>query len=292
MKPHHTGVVLLGAASFLLGGCAWSPAHDSWPLPPEDVVGYEPPVLAPNPGTYEQMSIAQKHAEALRKRINKHSLDRGRLDWATGDYTSIGAIAAVGGAVAGQPGLMNTGAGLSLLGIAASDRYQYNIQYASYAGARKALECMLTHAQTTNDKEVLWGTIQQGSKETQEAASALPTGMVQATLKVKEGLITRLQSIENEPVKAGDFRAVVKEQQLALANEETAEADLTSKVTNESTSVAGFSMRGAKKLNAAQEATKKRIAYEQTLVPLERQVEVGKKLVMLLPAINTCVAGY
>ena len=50
---------------------------------------------------------------------------------------------------------MNAGAGMLIFGLTARERYKYNIQNASYVGARKALECMRSQVSTSNDNEVL-----------------------------------------------------------------------------------------------------------------------------------------
>lgn len=274
-----------------LGGCTRSPMEDSWPVPPDDIVNYPPPKLAPNPPRFEQLSIASANAEGLRVLINTHSTDSGKRDWASGDFTTIGTIAAVGGAIADQTGLMNTGAGMSILGLTARERYKYNIQNASYAGARKALECMLSYASTTNDNEVEWGMIQEGSAETQQAASALPTTIVQATLKVKESLITRLQSIQSEPVKATDFKGVWDQQRQAYNDMMESEKKLTQKVSKDREELARMQVKNFNP-TVVDSAIAGRISEEEKLVPLERQVSTGKNLVTLPAAINACVAGY
>ncbi len=277
--------------SLLLSGCTRSLMEDSWPVPPDDIVNYPPPHLAPDPTKFEQLSLAANHAEGLRVLINTHSTDSGKRDWSSGDFTTLGTIAAVGGAMADQTGLMNTGAGMAIFGLTARERYKYNIQSASYVGARKALECMQTHVSTTNDVEVLWGTIQQGSPETQEAASGLPAVIVQATLKVKESLITRLQTIQSEPVKAADFKAVLDQQRQSFTDMAEAERKLKQKVKADGEAMAQMHAEDFV-VTAADTANARRISTEESLVPLERQVSTGKKLVALPAAINACVAGY
>lgn len=277
--------------SLLLTGCTRSLMENSWPVPPDDIVNYPPPQLAPDPAKFEQLSLAANHAEGLRVLINTHSTDSGKRDWASGDFTTFGTIAAVGGAMADQTGLMNTGAGMAIFGLTARERYKYNIQSASYVGARKALECMLTHVSTTNDVEVLWGTIQQGSPETQEAASGLPAIIVQASLKVKESLITRLQTIQSEPVKAADFKAVLDQQRQSFTDMAEAERKLKQKVEEDGEAMAQMHVAGFV-ATAAYSANARRISTEESLVPLERQVSTGKKLIALPAAINACVAGY
>lgn len=283
--------ILLACLALLLGGCTRSLMEDSWPVPPDDIVSYAPPKLSPDPAKFEQLSIASDHADGLRALINTHSTDSGKRDWASGDFTTLGTIAAVGGAMADQTGLMNTGAGMSIFGLTARERYKYNIQNASYVGARKAVECMLSHVSTTNDKEVVWGMIQQSSVETQEAANGLPAAIVQATLKVKESLITRLQTIQSEPVKAADFKAVLDQQRQAFNDMADAEKKLKKQVEDDGKAVAQTQMKDFKATAAATAATN-RINAEVQLVPLERQVSTGKRLVALPAAINSCVAGY
>ncbi|AYC32802.1 hypothetical protein D3880_10615 [Pseudomonas cavernae] len=75
--------ILLVVASLLLGGCTRSLMEDSWPVPPDDIVKYPPPQLAPDPAKFEQLSLAADHAEGLRALINTHSTDSGKRDWAS-----------------------------------------------------------------------------------------------------------------------------------------------------------------------------------------------------------------
>ncbi|ALZ14024.1 hypothetical protein ABMZ67_23570 [Pseudomonas aeruginosa] len=283
--------ILLALLMPFLGGCTRSLMEDSWPVPPDDIVNYPPPQLAPNPAKFEQLSLASENAEGLRVLINKHSTDSSKRDWGSGDFTTVGTIAAVGGAVADQTGLMNTGAGMSILGLTARERYKYNIQSASYVGARKALECMLSHVSTTNNDEVEWGMIQQGSAETQQAASELPATIVQATLKVKESLITRLQTIQSEPVKAADFKGVLDQQHQAYNDMAEAEKKLKQTVDKDRQALVQMKAVGFTP-SVTDSANANRISKEERLVPLERQVSTGKKLVALPAAINACVAGY
>lgn len=292
-------VFLMAIATLSSAGCTWSPAKDSWPIPPTDILNHEPPVLSPNPREYKQISTAVANTATLRRLVISHSVERSKLDWANGDYTSLGAVAAVGGALAGQPGLMNTGAGLSVLGIAAGDRYKYGTQSSAYSEARIALDCVITQARTTNDAEVKWGTIQDGSVETMQAASKLPETIVQATSKVKEGLIARLSSIRNTPINVSDFQTAYKQHTQALADSTKANADLQSQALSDSTTLAQISNKqsliaqdNTVRFTDAEIREKNRIEEEAALVPINRQTEVGHKLVLLPPKIDLCVAGF
>ncbi|HBO7163505.1 TPA: hypothetical protein L4967_004974 [Pseudomonas aeruginosa] len=140
-----------------LVGCARSPMEDSWSAPPDSIANYPPPKLTPNPAMFEQLLIASGNAEGLRALLNTHSTNSGKRDWTSGDFTTIGTIAAVGGAMADPVGLMNTGTVMSIFGLTARKRYKCNIQNASYIRAGKTLDCVLSYVSTTNDAEVKWG---------------------------------------------------------------------------------------------------------------------------------------
>lgn len=159
----------------------------------------------------------------------------------------------------------------------------YNLQRASYSGARQALECILDHISTTNDDDVLWGIIQKVSPETRYAASHLPDTIIRATRKVKESLITRLESIDSKPIDAADFKAVLDKQRKANADMVAAQNALGSQVNNDLQILAK---------TPANDAEKKRIEEETKLVPLNLQTETSLRLVSLPAEIATCVAGY
>lgn len=290
MKTHLV-MVIVGSA-LLLSGCKTSPMEESWPIPPEVIVDIQPP--APKPGDpLTPIKHAQQFPDNLRKLINSAQRDRLKMDWANGDFTSLGVIAAVGGALADQAGLLNAGAGMSVLGMSASDRYKYNVQSSSYSEARIALECIIAKANTTNDDEVSWAS-NQPNVDTQDAAIALAPGIIAATQKVKEGLITRLQSIQNVPVNTADFKRVFEEQQAALNKLHDSEEALISQVENDRKIEAAYKQKVAafKSLTNDEISNRSRIDSATAKVPLDRQVEVGKKLIMLLPAVNACTAGY
>lgn len=293
MKPYAVAYVLLISVAIFLEGCAWSPTKKSWPLPPQELVEYDPAITSPK-GSYRKISIAQAHAQGLLDIITKHSRERGQLDWATGDYTSLGVIAAVGGAMADQTGLMNTGIGMSALGITAADRYQYNIQFAAYDGALKAMDCLVEAIGRTNDDEVLWGAIQTKSTNIRLAASKLPTVAVKATTRVKRGLIDRLGKIQNEPVSTADLHKVLEAQRKAAEDLRSVGQTVPGKVSTEQADLLKYDTPAlmGRALGAADHAEKKRIENEESLVPLALQTEVGERLVTLPADIEACVAGY
>lgn len=291
MKMGRVASAFLFATFISLEGCTWSPAQQSWPVPPEEVVRYEAPNLAPVSGKFEQMSIAIEYVKGLREMVVARSVDRSNRDWATSDFTSLGVVGAMAGALADQTGLLNTGAGMSVLGVTARDRYQYGTQQAAYAGAREVLDCMLTQIQSTNDKEVEWAVSQQSSPETAEAASALPTAVVETTNKVKESLISRLLSIKSEPIKASEFNNAYKAQIQAYQEQQKAANNLEKKVDADLQLQAQFSTLDFTP-EPAEQAAKNRLDHESSLVPIYLQEQVGMKIVGMKAKLAACVAGY
>ena len=293
MKPRLGAFLLFGTVTLAMTGCTHSLMETSWPLPPEDIAKMPSPDLAPPAKNlnYGMLKRAIVHTEKLISYINNETDKRGRMDWASGDHTSVGAIAAVAGAIADQTGLMNTGAGISLLGMTARERYQYNLQFTTYAGAKQALDCVLEHVKTVNDDDVYWGIIQKESAETTEAASNLAGNVVAATRKVKERLETRLRAIESTPINAADFKTVLDAERKAKDDMDAAERDLDNKVNNDRRELARINALG-RNFSSDDTAKKARIKDETDLVPLSLQTEKGVRLVALPAKITTCVAGY
>ena len=285
MRATFLGLV---STSLLLSGCSWSPAEDSWPLPPDSLLELKSPPLQAG----SDMKAAQRHAGALLDIIDTKSNERGSFNWATGDYVSLGALMAVGGAMADQTGLMNTGAGLSVLGISASDRYQYKVQHDAYEGARIAINCVITQAGRTNDEEVMWARTQQNVIPLRDAASALSAGVVDATNKIKEGLITRLKGIQSEPAKASDFQRLVDERFKAQEKAAKTEALMQTKIADDGRVMFSQKANPKQPLTADEGAQKALRDKQLALVPLELQPEVAKKLILLLTEVNNCTAGF
>lgn len=267
-------VMLLTLAATQLTGCSFSPFQNAWPTPPEDIVRHGPPTLEPDPNTMNRMSIATNYALEMLKRINTHYLDRTKVDWANGDFISTGAIAAVGGALSGQPGLMNSGAGMSVLGLSASQRYQYTAQREAYAITRSAMQCVLARAKETSDREIQWGMTTTTAPNLNEIAQAIPTTVVDATIKVQESLIHRLISIENKPLDAGEIRTAAQAQ-VAAANKAKDEGEKLQADMKDPVALAVINAKTA----------------ENSLIPTNRQIEVTKRIIGLEPAIKACIAG-
>ncbi|KKA06210.1 hypothetical protein VP02_18845 [Pseudomonas ogarae] len=178
-----------------------------------------------------------------------------------------------------------------MLGVAARDRYQYGTQQAAYAGAREVLDCMLTHIQSTNDKEVEWAVSQGGSAEVAEAAGELPIAVVETTNKVKESLITRLLSIKSEPIKASEFKDAYKTQMQAFQEQQQASDHLEQKIAEDRKLQAQFSALEFTPQSSDQSEIN-RLAYEDTLVPIYLRKQVGVKLVGMKAKLTACAAGY
>lgn len=284
-------LLLIAVAS--LAGCTWSPAKQSWPTPPEAIVKYPPPVLAPDPARYQMISIATEHANGLRSLIVDQSVDRQNRDWATSDFTSIGVVGAVAGALADQTGLLNTGAGMSVLGVSTRERYQYTNQQAAYAGAQNALDCMLTAIQSTNDTYVAWAGSQTGSQVTAEAAHALPGIIVAATTKVRLSLITRLGAISIEPIKASELGDAYRAQKAARDRKKEASEELKDQADADREVLARLADPSQKANILSTDASDKlRIDAENALVPLGLRDVVGVDIVGMEAKITECTAGY
>ncbi|BAV74889.1 Serine/threonine protein kinase with pentapeptide repeats [Pseudomonas chlororaphis subsp. aurantiaca] len=276
-----------------LAGCTWSPAKQSWPTPPEAIVKYPPPVLAPDPAKYQMISIATEHANGLRSLIVDQSIDRQNRDWATSDFTSIGVVGAVAGALAGQTGLLNTGAGMSVLGVSTRERYQYTNQQAAYAGAQNALDCMLTTIQSTNDTYVAWAGSQTGSQVTAEAAHALPGIIVAATTKVRLSLITRLGAISSEPIKASELGDAYRAQKAAQDRKKEASQELKDQADADRVVLDRLADPSQKaNILSTDTSDKLRIDTENALVPLVLRDVVGVNIVGMEAKITECTAGY
>lgn len=276
-----------------LAGCTWSPAKQSWPTPPEAIVKYPPPVLAPDPARYQMISIATEHANGLRSLIVAQSVDRQRRDWATSDFTSIGVVGAVAGALADQTGLLNTGAGMSILGVSTRERYQYTNQQAAYAGAQNALDCMLTAIQSTNDTYVVWAGSQTGSQVTAEAAYALPGIIVAATTKVRLSLITRLGAISSEPIKSSELGDAYRAQKSAQDRKEEASKELKDQADADREVLARLDDTSPGATFLPKDVSDKlRIDAESAQVPLGLRDVVGTDIVGMEAKIMECTAGY
>lgn len=282
----HAQLLVLLAIALMTTGCAWSPTKDSWPLPPENLLKlHSPPLTAGS-----DVRAAQLHANRLFNVIKTNSNDRGAYKWATGDYVSLGAIMAVAGAMADKTGLINTGAGLSVLGISASDRFQYQVQQDAYENARVAVGCVITQAGRTNDNEVMWARTQQDAIPLRDAASTFSAGVVDAVNKIKEGLITRLKGIQSEPVKSSDIQRVIEERLKALEQVTLTEPLIKSKIKRDGTAIQ-VQKANSEPLTPEIAAVKVLRDKEIDLVPLELQPEVSKRIILLLSEVNKCAVG-
>ncbi|MDG1581039.1 hypothetical protein P7A97_08435 [Pseudomonas sp. GOM6] len=202
--------------------------------------------------------------------------------------------------MADQTGLLNTGAGMSVLGLTARERYQYGAQQAAYAGAQTALDCVLSQINSTNDAEVEWAGTQTGSKTTAQAAHALPDVIYKATKKVQQSLITRLGSISSEPIKGSEFDDVFRSQRSAYTKKNEASEQLQTQSQKDRVTIALKSdtqkMQALAKKDDGQksriDAEMMRITAERQLVPLHLQEMVGLNIVGMESKIAECTAGY
>lgn len=277
------------AVTVLMSGCAYAPTKPAWPLPPKDLIEYP----ETSPGGDTALARAETYTAGLLKVITDNATSRGELNWGTGDFVSIGALMAVGGAVAGQPGLMNSGAGMSLLGLSASDRYQFGIQQSAYNAARKSASCVIARIHSISEDELLWAGSQQTDIELRTAATDIPIDIVESANQIKESLIIRLQSIESVPLDVGAIKRL-----LAQVKADNEAADKSSQKISERAELDGRALLAAPLAFDAPEGDKAarkfeldRIQKSNERVPLELQASVTKKLMTFESELSACVVG-
>ena len=134
--------VLLFGSMLTLGGCAsltptWSPFPTS-----DELNSFDNQWAATAKSDPPQVPELRQAVMVYRDKIYGHALLKDQLEWDTSGVTVFGGLAAVAGALAGQPGLMNTGAGLAALGLTTSSRYRFGEQKRIYITALDKLHCI------------------------------------------------------------------------------------------------------------------------------------------------------
>lgn len=300
MKLHPRAVFMTSLALGLLSGCSQSPFDKSWPVPPKELIELQPPVLGRTPDKPLQEAI--KFGETLSARISTSYDDKNRRDWANGDFTMIGVVAAVAGVVSGQPGLMNTGAGMSALGTTASARYQYGSQRTIYEEGRKASDCVIGVAGRVNDPIIIWAANQTINTESAKVAQSFPDDVLKAFTTIQSRLITRLSALQNQPPNSSDFQKYFEKQVTSKALLDDTQRDLVARhreTAKLQLLVKAHSPEQVKALtkgeqdslldNRAQLASYR---TEENNIPENRQQEYLTKIISAGPDLIACYAGF
>jgi hypothetical protein len=132
------------------------------------------------------------------KSVSDKADSKAQYDWNSGDITLLGAILAAAGGIADKTGLLNTGIGLSGLGVAGRERYQFNAQTRAYDTARKRLICIhMASLRVTDDVLTRVRALQ--VDEIQVAVRDSPYAVIRNVERVKDQLRADLRSITTQP---------------------------------------------------------------------------------------------
>lgn len=300
MLPRPAAVLALAIAIASLSGCTSSPFESAWPVPPKEIIQLKPPALGVTPNS--QLSEAVKFGDTLLGLINTHYDKRNRMDWANGDFTTIGVVGALAGIVSGQPGLMNSGAGMSALGTTASARYQYASQRTIYEEGRKATECVIQVAGRTNDDAVIWAANQTASPEASNVALSFPGDVLKAFTTIQSRLINRLGALQNQAPNAGDFQKYFDAQVKSKNIQDKARQDLVNRQQQvhllrqkqETVPAAAGKSLSTQEQDQLRDQAALLSGYELEAqrVPEDRQQEYLARLISAGPDLIACYAGF
>lgn len=93
MKHFFAPILLIVGITSVSCGCTWSLFESAWPMPSDDIINLAPPSLAVPVATPRLMGRATNFAARALRVFNDGSTEKGQMDWANGDFTSVGAIA-------------------------------------------------------------------------------------------------------------------------------------------------------------------------------------------------------
>lgn len=303
MSPCSVMKLVLMVAIIAMAGCTSSPFESAWPIPPKEIIELKPPALGATPDS--QLNEAVSFGNALLRLINTHYDEKNRMDWANGDFTAFGVLGALAGVVSGQPGLMNSGAGVSAVGATASTRYQYASQRTIYKEARKATECVLQVAGRTNDKAVIWAANQTASPEASAVAVSFPDDVLKAFTTIQSRLFNRLSALQNQSLNTGDLQRYFDAQTKSGIIQDKARQALIDRQQqiyllkqNINTAKSGPEVE-AKEPMAVQnqdqlqkQADLFRYELEANQIPEDRQQEYLAKIISAGPDLIACHAGF
>lgn len=204
---------LLLALSLCLGACTTAPTSGQWPVPPDTLAkSFNPLTSATPPG--QQMQAIDTQLSAVLASAAQEALDRGKQDWSSGDTVAAGGIMAVLGSLADKTGLLNTGAGLALVGGTAKARYQYDTQRKAYIRAEQAFSCVQTQVRRVNDlsRAIV---LARGLADDKLLASKLPVLVIDAVNKVRRRLVNELNAITSDAPSRQDIESLATKYQAA-----------------------------------------------------------------------------
>lgn len=180
----------------VLTGCTFSPSQSQWPTPPKVLAEPFLPILTPQ----AQMSSVERALKELINTASTEGLNSDKRDWSIGDLTSVGALMAGIGGIAQKIGLTNTGAGLAVVGLAASNRYQYPQQKKIYYEGMNIFGCIQRVVHTLPDSSQNWA-IQKGpTPEFQAIAARAAYDTVEYVDAARLQLVIKLGEIQSTPV--------------------------------------------------------------------------------------------
>ncbi|MEH3023792.1 MAG: hypothetical protein PGN19_13775 [Pseudomonas oryzihabitans] len=296
-------VFALTMAIVSVAGCTSSPFESAWPIPSKEIIELKPPALGSAPD--RQLNEAVNYGNALLKLINAHYDKKNRMDWANGDFTTFGALGALAGVVSGQPGLMNSGAGISAVGATASTRYQYASQRTIYEEARKATECVLQVAGRTNDNAVIWAANQTASPEASTVAVSFPDDVLRAFTTIQSRLVNRLSTLQNQSLNTGDLQKYFDAQTKSEIIQGKARQGLINRQQqvyllkqNINTAKSGRGVEAEEHMamqnqdQLQKQADLFRYELEASRIPKDRQQEYLAKLISAGPDLIACYAGF
>lgn len=201
------------ALSLGLSACTTAPTSGQWPLPPDTLAkSFNPLTAETEPGT--EMKAIDTKLTAVLASAAQEALDRGKQDWSSGDTVAAGGIMAVLGSLADKTGLLNTGAGLALVGGTAKARYQYDTQRKAYIRAEQAFSCVQTQVRRVNDlsRAIV---LAKGVPEDKLLASKLPVLAIEAVNKVRRRLVNELNAITSDAPSRQDIESLATKYQEA-----------------------------------------------------------------------------
>ncbi|MBP5102119.1 hypothetical protein [Pseudomonas protegens] len=179
----------------LLSGCAYGPMQAQWPTPPNKLALPFTPV----PTKLAEISSVNSELTKLIDSAVKEGTNADKRDWSSGDMTSAGALLAGAGGLAGKTAMTNYGAGLAVLGLGSSTRYQFSRQEAAYAEAVKSFACIKNVLNSLSDKQQNWAIVEAPAKQKASAATAATDAIHYIELS-RQHLIATLGSIASVPL--------------------------------------------------------------------------------------------
>ena len=151
----------------ILTGCAAIPSQ-------EEFVSVPDRVAAP-PGTKQDFQQVKKVVTTMVGEYHKRASDKRNYEWTSTGITTLGGLAAIGGALGHKIALVNAGAGVAALSMTASSHFNFAQQSTVYIGAVRKLSCINAKISLVDDSVLRDATLSDDTAAADLAKSAAQT---------------------------------------------------------------------------------------------------------------------